>query len=90
VIPGIGVLQEQGSEFLVRAHELPDVVLDFKTGMNHRPKMSCSDEYQKREQIADQSRSRQAPPTVPRRKIPCQVMRVRATCLECLRGTDGG
>ena len=65
MIPGIGVLQEQGSEFLVRAHELPDVVLDFKTGMNHRPKMSCSDEYQKREQILDAFGAKSSPQRLP-------------------------
>jgi len=65
VIPGIGVLQEQGSEFLVRAHELPDVVLDFKIGMNHRPKMSCSDEYQKREQILDAFGAKSSPQRLP-------------------------
>ena len=58
-------MQEQGSEFLVRAHELPDVVLDFKTGMNNRPKMSCSDECQKREQILDASGANGAPQRLP-------------------------
>jgi hypothetical protein len=33
----IGLLQEQVSQPLVRAHELPDVILDFKAGMNDRP-----------------------------------------------------
>jgi len=64
-ITEIGVLQEQGSELLVRAHELPDVVLDFKTGMNNRPKMSCSDECQKRKQILDASAAKGSPQRLP-------------------------
>jgi len=33
------------------AHQLPDVVLDFKTGMDNRPVVSRSDEGKKREEI---------------------------------------
>jgi hypothetical protein len=58
-------LQEQGSELLVPAHELPDVVLDFKTGMNNRPKMRSSDECQKREQILDASAAKGSPQRLP-------------------------
>src|SRR5580693_4390506 len=47
----IGVLQEQISELLVRAHQLPDVVLDFETGMNGGPIMRRSDKCEKREEI---------------------------------------
>ena len=50
-ISKIGVLQEQESELLVRAHQLPDVVLDFEAGMHHGPIMSSSDKCEKREQI---------------------------------------
>jgi hypothetical protein len=45
----IGVLQEQMSELLVRAHQLSDVVLDFETGMNGGPIMCSSDKCEKRE-----------------------------------------
>jgi hypothetical protein len=34
-ISEIGVLQEQGSKLLVRAHHLPNVILDFEAGMYH-------------------------------------------------------
>jgi hypothetical protein len=40
----IGVLQEQGRQFLVLAKKLSDVVLDFKTGMHRRPIMRSSNE----------------------------------------------
>jgi len=50
-ISKIGVLQEQVSEFLVRTHQVPDIILDFETGMNHGPIMRGSDKGQKREQI---------------------------------------
>ena len=48
-ISKIGVLQEQISELLVRAHQLPDVVLDFETRMNNGPIMRSSDKCEKRE-----------------------------------------
>ena len=50
-ISEIGILQEQGSEFLVGGHHLPNVILDFEAGMYHGPIMSSSDKGEKREQI---------------------------------------
>ena len=50
-ISEIGVLQEQGSKLLVRAHHLPNVILDFEAGMHYGPIMSSSDKREKREQI---------------------------------------
>jgi len=47
----IRVLQEQISELLVRGHQLPDVILDFETGMNDGPIMRSSDKCEKRKQI---------------------------------------
>src|SRR5580704_16585256 len=52
-IPEIGILQEQGSELLVRAHHLPDVILDFEAGMHHGPIMRSSDKREKRKQILE-------------------------------------
>ena len=61
MIPEIGVLQEQRRELLLGAHELPDIVFDFKARMNHCPIMGCSDERQKREQILDTLRTKGSP-----------------------------
>jgi hypothetical protein len=52
-ISGIGILQEQGSELLVRGQQLPDIVLDFKTGVNHGSIMRRPDECEKRELILE-------------------------------------
>src|ERR1700734_1507805 len=49
-ISEIGILQEEGSELLVRAHHLPNVILDFETGMHHGPIVSSSDKSEEREQ----------------------------------------
>ena len=50
-ISEIGILQEQKRELLVRAHHLPNVILDFEARMHHGPIMSGSDKCEKREQI---------------------------------------
>jgi hypothetical protein len=41
----------RGSELSVRAHHLPNVILDFEASMHHATIMSGSDKREKREQI---------------------------------------